>query len=328
MSVDAQNARQAGAQELHEFALVRQLFRGGHEHDHVAIEADAADNMAQDAGVAVFMINRDAELFDNIAHGIDDVVVPLPLDAAVRRVDDAMAALRKAADNGMAFVAADRKLHFVAVVPRRRRADGREDVQVFLLADARDGVNDLLALRAELCHVVHVHELAAAAVRVNRARRGHAVTARFQNLDDMAARVGFLDVVNGGADGLAGQGARDEDGEVVLTADTLAAGAEGVDLEFVSFALFDRHLVFHGLSFRFLLSMIARTAASLSEGGFCLCYVQQQNDTFENSSIGFSSSTFAPCSTSSSFGRKPQRTPTGRKPALWAVSMSTLVSPK
>ena len=304
MSVDAQNARQAGAQELHEFALVRQLFRGGHEHDHVAIEADAADNMAQDAGVAVFMINRDAELFDNIAHGIDDVVVPLPLDAAVRRVDDAMAALRKAADNGMAFVAADRKLHFVAVVPRRRRADGREDVQVFLLADARDGVNDLLALRAELCHVVHVHELAAAAVRVNRARRGHAVTARFQNLDDMAARVGFLDVVNGGADGLAGQGARDEDGEVVLTADTLAAGAEGVDLEFVSFALFDRHLVFHTDSFLF------------------------QKSTCSKSSIGVSSSTFAPCSTSSSFGRKPQRTPTGRKPALWAVSMSTLVSPK
>ena len=281
---------------------MRQLFGRGHEHDHVTIETDAADNMAQDARVAVFIVDGDIEFFDNIAHGIDDVVVPLPLDAAVRRVDDAVAALREAADDRMAFLAADGKLHFVAVVPRRRRADGREDVQVFLLADARDGVNDLLALRAELGHVVHVHELAAAAVRVNRAWRSHAVTARFQNLDDMAAGIGFFDVINRGADSLARQGARDKDGEVVLAADALAAGAEGVDGNVIRFAFFDGHWVFHGNSF--------------------------QKDTFANKSSGVSSSTFAPCSTSSSFGRKPQRTPTGRKPALCAVSMSTLVSPK
>ena len=52
------------------------------------------------------------------------------------------------------------------------------------------------------------------------------------------------------------------------------------------------------------------------------------NCTLKSKSVGFSKSSFAPFSSSSSFSRKPQSTPTGRNPALTAVCMSTPLSPR
>lgn len=232
--VDADDMRQALAQGLDELFLARQLLRGRNDDDHeIALLADAADNMAQDAGVAVFVVDGNAQFCDDIAHGVDDLVVAFLLDAAVARVDDIMAALREASDDGPALDAANRELHLVAVVPRALGTDGRLDEEVLLAADARDGVYDLLTLCLELSHVVEVLELAAAALLVDWTGRRAAVTARTQNLEKVTLGIRFLDFVNGGLNGLTRQGSRHKDREVFVSPYPFAARAERADLDLI-----------------------------------------------------------------------------------------------
>ena len=89
--VDADDVRQALAQGLDEFLLARQLLRGRDDDDHeLAVLADTADDMAQDAGVAVLIVDRDAQFSNDFAHGVDDLIVAFLLDMAVVRVDDLM----------------------------------------------------------------------------------------------------------------------------------------------------------------------------------------------------------------------------------------------
>ena len=89
--MDADDVRQALAQGLDELFLARQLLRGGDDDDHeLAVLADTADDMAQDAGVAVLIVDRDAQFGDDLAHGVDDLIVAFLLDVAVMRVDDLM----------------------------------------------------------------------------------------------------------------------------------------------------------------------------------------------------------------------------------------------
>ena len=232
--VDADDVRQALAQGLDELLLARQLLGGSDDDDHeLAVLADTADDMAQDAGVAVLIVDRDAQFGDDLAHGIDDLVVALFLDVAVTRVDDLVRALRKAADDGLALAAAYGELHLVAVIPRALRAERRLDKEVLLTADARDGIDDLLALGLELGHVVEVLELAAAALLVDGTDWRNAVAARAQDLDEMASRVRLLDLVHGGLDGLARQRARHEDREVLIAPYAFAARAERTDLDLI-----------------------------------------------------------------------------------------------
>ena len=232
--VDADDVRQALAQSPDEILLTRQLLRGRDDDDHeLALLADAADDVAQDARVAVLIVDGDAQLCDDIAHGIDDLVVALFLDVAVARVDDLVRALREAADDGLALAAADWELHLVAVVPRALSAERRLDEEVLLAADARDGVDDLLALSLELGHVIEVLELAAAALLVDGTDWRNAVAARAQDLDEMASRVRLLDLVHGGLDGLARQRARHEDREVLIAPYAFAARAERTDLNLI-----------------------------------------------------------------------------------------------
>lgn len=232
--VDADDVRQALAQGLDEFLLARQLLRGRDDDDHeLALLADAADDVAQDARVAVLIVDGDAQLRDDIAHGIDDLVVALFLDVAVARVDDVMAALCEAANDGPALDAADWELHLVAVVPGALGADGRLDEEVFLAADARDGIDDLLALGLELGHVVEVLELAAAALLVDGADWRNAVVARAQDLDEMASGVRLLDLVHGGLDRLPRQRARHKYRKFFVAPYALATRAERADLDLI-----------------------------------------------------------------------------------------------
>lgn len=232
--VDADDVRQALAQGLDEFLLARQLLRGRDDDDHeLALLADAADDMAQHARVAVLIVDGDAQLCDDIAHGIDDLVVALFLDVAVARVDDLVRALRKAADDGLALAAANRELHLVAVIPRALRAERRLDEEVLLAADARDGIDDLLALSLELGHVIEVLELAAAALLVDGADWRDAVAARAQDLDEMASRVRLLDLIHDGLDGLARQRARHKYRKFFVAPYALAARAERADLDLI-----------------------------------------------------------------------------------------------
>lgn len=89
--MDADDMRQALAQGLDEIFLARQLLRGGDDDDHeLAVLADTADDMAQDAGVAVLIVDRNAQFGDDLAHDVDDLIVAFLLDVAVVRVDDLM----------------------------------------------------------------------------------------------------------------------------------------------------------------------------------------------------------------------------------------------
>ena len=232
--VDADDVRQALAQSPDEFLLTRQLLRGRDDDDHeLALLADAADDVAQYARVAVLIVDGDAQLCDDIAHGIDDLVVALFLDVAVARVDDLVRALREAADDGLALAAANRELHLVAVVPRALSAERRLDEEVLLAADARDGVDDLLALSLELGHVIEVLELAAAALLVDGADGRDAVATRTQDLDEMASRVRLLDLVHGDLDGLARQRARHKYRKFFVAPYAFAARAERADLDLI-----------------------------------------------------------------------------------------------
>lgn len=232
--VDADNVRQALAQGLDKFLLARQLLRGRDDDDHeLALLADAADDVAQDARVAVLVVDGDAQLCDDIAHGIDDLVVALFLDVAVARVDDLVRALREAADDGLALAAANRELHLIAVIPRALRAKRRLDEEVLLAADARDGVDDLLALGLELGHVIEVLELAAAALLVDGTDWRDAVAARAQDLDEMASGVRLLDLVHGGLDGLARQRARHKYRKFFVAPYALAARTERANLDLI-----------------------------------------------------------------------------------------------
>jgi hypothetical protein len=105
--------------------------------------------------------------------------------------------------------------------------------EVRLLADAGDGIDDLLAFGFELGHVVEMLELAAAALVIDGTGRLDAVRAPGQDGLDVRTGIGLLDFVDDGQDFLAWQGIGDEDGEVFIAADTFGTGAEGLDLDFV-----------------------------------------------------------------------------------------------
>ena len=89
--MDADDMRQALAQGLDKLFLARQLLGDGDDDDHeLAVLADTADDMTQDAGVAVLIVDRNAQFGDDLAHGVDDLIVAFLLDVAVVCVDDRM----------------------------------------------------------------------------------------------------------------------------------------------------------------------------------------------------------------------------------------------
>lgn len=230
----ADDMGQAPAQGLDEFLFARQLLRRRDDDDHeLALPADAADDMAHDARVFVFIIYGNAQFGDDIAHSIDDFVVAFLLDMAVARIDDFMAALCKAADDGFALLAADRKLHLIAVIPRICGTERRLDENVLLPADTRDGIDDLLALRLELGHIVEVLELAAAALIVDGADWLHTVSTLFEDFRQAGLGVRLLDLRNHGPDFLPRQSIGHEDRKVLITPYTFAARAKCVNFDFV-----------------------------------------------------------------------------------------------
>ena len=166
--LDADDFRQFGPQHFNEFFFARQGLGSGDDNDHnVTILADAANDMAQDTIMLVFVVDGDIEFRDDLAHGVDDIIVAFLLDVAVPGVDDLVASLCKAANNGLTFLPANRELHLIAVVPRGSSADSRLNEKVRLLADAGDGIDDLLAFGFKLGHIVKVLELAATALIID-----------------------------------------------------------------------------------------------------------------------------------------------------------------
>lgn len=232
--MDTDHLRQFGPQHLDEFFFPRHRLRGRYDDDHnVALFPHAANNVAQDACMLVLVVNGDIELGDDFAHGIDHFVVAVFLDMAIGGIDDFMTALSKTADDGLAFLAANRELHLVAVVPRRCRTDGRLNEKIRLLADTRNGIDDLLAFRLKLRHILQMLKLAAAAFVVDAADRLDAVGALGEDFFHMALGVGLFDFVNDRQDFLPWQGIGHKDRKVLIAAYAFAARTERLDFNLV-----------------------------------------------------------------------------------------------
>lgn len=232
--MDTDHLRQFGPQHLDEFFFPRHSLRGRYDDDHnVALFPHAANDVAQDARMLVLIVNGDVEFRDDFAHGIDHFVVAVFLDMAIGGIDDFMTALGKATDDGLAFLAANRELHLVAVIPRRCRTDGRLNEKIRLLADTRNGIDDLLAFRLELRYILQMLKLAAAAFVVDAADRLDAVGALGEDFFHMALGVGLFDFVNDRQDFLPRQGIGHKDRKVLIAAYAFAACTERLDFNLV-----------------------------------------------------------------------------------------------
>lgn len=242
----ADEVRQFGAEEFDEFPLARQMLRRCDQADHEFLsEADAANNMAQYASMPILIIDGDMELRRDIPHSVDDSIVPLFLNMAVLRIDDTVRAARKASDDGSSLFKTNRKLHLIAIVPRRYGADGRLDIGIWHFANARDRIDDLLALHLELGHIVEVLELAAAAIVIDGADWLHAVGTLAHDLEQPARRVALFDLFDLHADLFTGQRAAYEHGKRFDLADAFAGGTERPDGKRIFFSFFDRNVAFH-----------------------------------------------------------------------------------
>ena len=232
--MDADDLRQFRTQHLDKFFFPRDSLRGRYDDDHnVALFAYAANDVAQDTRMLVLIVNGDIEFRDDFAHGIDHFVVAIFLDMAIGGIDDFMTALGKAANDGLALLTANRELHLVAVIPRRCRTDGRLNEKIRLLADTRNGIDDLLAFGLELGHIVKVLQLAAAAFVVDSADGLHAVGTLGEDFLHMALGISLFDFVDDRHDLLPRQGVGYKDRKVLITAHALTAGTQRPDFNLV-----------------------------------------------------------------------------------------------
>jgi len=232
--MDTDHLRQFGPQHLDEFFFPRHSLRGRYDDHHdVALFAYAANDVAQDACMLVLIVNGDVEFRDDFAHGIDHFVVAVFLDMAIGGIDDFVATLGEAADDGLALLPADGELHLVAVVPRRCRADCLLHEKIRLFADARDSVDDLLTFGLELGHIVKVLQLAAAAFVVDAADGLHAVGTLGEDFLHMALGISLFDFVYDRHDLLPRQGVGYKDRKVLIAAYTFAARTERLDFNLV-----------------------------------------------------------------------------------------------
>ena len=277
-------------------------------HEIVAA-SDAPDNVAQNPLVGVLVIDRNMKLLCNLACSICKVIVLRTLDVAVFRIDNPVTALCKAADHDLTAISPNRKLHLVPIVPRFFCTQCFPHGNLWEFADMGQCVYDLCTFCMQLSLIGEVLELTAAALLVEYAERCNAVGTLVQDLLDASARIAVLYFFYDDGDGLAGERIRDKDSKAVIASDPLPARPEAVNLKFIGLSFTDGNRL-RDLLYRFFL--LHRPA----------------NVTFSNSSIGCVRRISAPCATSSSLARNPQRTPTANAPALRAVSMSTSVSPK
>ena len=110
------------------------------------MDTDASHDMADNARPGIFVVGRYLEVFHPLADDTDDGVVVFLLDGTVGHVDDFVGRSGKAADGDFSPAGCrDRKLHFIAVVPGRRRAQYGKYGDMAEMADTDDGVFYLLA---------------------------------------------------------------------------------------------------------------------------------------------------------------------------------------
>ena len=106
------------AQHTNDILCPWKVFRRGYDDRHeIVVSSDTSDDVAHNPLMGVLVVDRDMEVFDDIAHSICKIIVCGVLDVAVLRVNYIMASLCEAANQDLSFVDADGKLHFIPIVP-------------------------------------------------------------------------------------------------------------------------------------------------------------------------------------------------------------------
>ena len=140
------------------------------------------------------------------------------------RINDVVRTVCIAADdNSLFFAAADRKLHFIAVVPfmhgRQRRMNG----DILFDGDMLHHVDYLLLFGVELRFIGIMLQLAGAAVVINGANRLYAFRSFFDNGYDFARSIIFFDQSDFCFDRFTRQCVRHEYGEIFISSHAFAA---------------------------------------------------------------------------------------------------------
>ena len=148
-------------------------------------------------------------------------------------------------------------------MPRVLGTEDGQYVDALEVADAFEGVDDLLAFFLKLSFIGQVLELAAAATVVDRAGRRDAV--RRGHFDDLEGRrgIGLLDQYHRSLYVFTGQCVGNEDRKAFVFPDAFTARAEAVDMYSIGlpFGNGDRSVWIHSFSFQSVI--ISLTTGSL-----------------------------------------------------------------
>lgn len=193
-----------------------------------ADRAEAQIDVADKPCVRLFIVCRDAVRLHPREHGALEALGAVRLELAAVRRDDLVRPRAEKARDRRALARADGKLHLVAVAVEPVRA-GDGQLRERDAADARKGVEHAPALEGKLLLVVHVPEIAAAALAEIRAVGADAVRRGLFNRFDDAVRRAPADVDDADAARLARNGARNKDDLPVRAGNALAVGGVARD---------------------------------------------------------------------------------------------------
>lgn len=235
--VEGDHFRQGLPHFLDPFPLAGELHRGGDDDGHEpAVVAHAAHDVAHAALAGLFVVGADAVLIHEGLCEEEEPVIGLLLDGAGQGGDDGVAALTVVAEARPAVNETGGNGHFIPVTEGMRGGENRTDDIRGIASDFRDGAGSALPFGPELARIGEVGDLAAAAVRIDRAGRRGPVFGRGKNGLQPARGIGFLDGSHHSADRFARQRAGDEEGEAFVFPDAFAVDAQIVNGELAPFA--------------------------------------------------------------------------------------------
>lgn len=250
------------------FLFAGELRRGGDDDGHeLSVVAHAAHDVAHAALAGLFLVGADAVLVHEGLCEEEEPVIGFLLDGAGQGGDDGVAALTVVAEARPAVNETGGDGHFIPVTEGMRGGEDRTDDVRGIASDFRDRAGGALPFGPELALISEVGDLAAAAVRIDRAGRSGPVFGRGKDGLQPAYGIGFFDGGHRSADRFARQRTGDEEGEALVFPDAFAVDAQIVNGELAPFAggngagrMFLPH---HG---RACMRSRARFAASRSSG--------------------------------------------------------------
>lgn len=230
----------------------REFLRSGHDDGHdFAVIADASHDVTDTAAACFFVVAGELMACHEALRKAQQTVVLFFLNGAARDRDDLMAALPVVAHDRAARHLTDGDGHFIAVVPWVSGAGDGADKAFFVAADAHHHVFHAPLFHGKLAFIGEVGDLTAAAGAVDRAGGRGAMHGGDFDGKETPCGVGFLRGHDHGLYGLAGEGAGDEDGEVIDSSDAFAVDAKVADGKGICFVDFDgnvflRHRMLRG----------------------------------------------------------------------------------